>query len=138
MPSAVFLVVAIIAVGLLVLIAIILKSTHRHSFNKEEYQTRWLKIENGLRKDEPASYALAVMEGDKLLDKALREYGVSGKTMGERLKRMDGHLSEINKVWSAHKVRNQIAHQDSYRVDYATANRALAIYKRALKDLGAI
>lgn len=138
MPSAVFLVIAIIAVGLLVLIAIILKSAHRHTFNKEEYQTRWLKIENSLRKDEPSSYALAVIEGDKLLDKAMREYGVSGKTMGERLKRMDGKLSEINKVWTAHKVRNQIAHADDFQLDYATASRALATFKRALKDLGAI
>ncbi len=138
MPSAVFLVIAIIAVGLLALIAIVLKGNSRHSFDKEEYQTRWLKIENGLQKSDPNSYAIAVMNGDKLLDKAMIEMGVGGKTMGERLKRVDGRLSDINKVWYAHKIRNQIAHEPDFLLEYTTANRALASFKQALKDLGAI
>lgn len=138
MPSAVCLVVAIIAVGLLALIAIVLKGNNRHSFDKEEYQTRWLKVENSLKKDEPNSYAVAVMNGDKLLDKAMIEMGIGGKTMGERLKRSDNRLSDINKVWYAHKIRNQIAHEPDSHLDYTEASKALASFKRALKDLGAI
>lgn len=138
MPSAVFLIIAIIAVGLLALIAIVLKGNNRHSFDKEEYQTRWLKIENGLKKSDPNSYAVAVMNGDKLLDKAMIEMGVSGKTMGERLKRVDSRLSDVNKVWYAHKIRNQIAHEPDFQLEYTTASHALASFKRALKDLGAI
>ncbi len=138
MSSAVCLVVAIIAVGLLALIAIVLKGNSRHSFDKEEYQTRWLKVENSLKKDDPNSYAVAVMNGDKLLDKAMIEMGIGGKTMGERLKRVDGRLSDVNKVWYAHKIRNQIAHEPDFQLDYTAASRALASFKRALKDLGAI
>ncbi len=138
MPSAVCLIIAIVAVGLLALIAIVLKGNSRHSFDKEEYQTRWLKVENSLKKDEPNSYAVAVMNGDKLLDKAMIEMGIAGKTMGERLKRVDSRISDINKVWYAHKIRNQIAHEPDFHLDYATASRALASFKRALKDLGAI
>lgn len=138
MSSAVCLIVAIIAVGLLALIAIVLKGNGRHSFDKEEYQTRWLKVENSLKKDDPNSYAIAVMNGDKLLDKAMIEMGIGGKTMGERLKRVDSRLSDVNKVWYAHKIRNQIAHESDFQLDYTAANRALASFKRALKDLGAI
>ena len=58
--------------------------------------------------------------------------------MGERLKRVDGRLSDINKVWYAHKIRNQIAHEPDFLLEYTTANRALASFKQALKDLGAI
>ena len=43
LPPVVFLIIAIIAVGLFALVAIILNGkTHR--LDVEEYQTRWLKI----------------------------------------------------------------------------------------------
>ncbi len=138
LSPAVFLVIAIIAVGLLALIALVLTGKHAHVFNVEEYQTRWLKIENSLVKGDPRSYSLAVLNADKLLDRALREMNVSGKNMGERLKHMDGRFSKINAVWYAHKLRNQIAHEQDFEIEYSQASRALAIFKQALKELGAI
>ena len=90
-----------------------------------------------MRGDE-RSYAFAVMEADKLLDRALRELGIPGKTMGERMKRVGNRFSEVNRVWGAHKIRNQLAHEQDFTVDYETANRALASFRQALKDLGAI
>lgn len=138
LPSLVFLVIAIIAVGLLMLVAIALTGKRSHTFNIEEYQTRWLKVENGLVRGDPRSYSLSVIEADKLLDKALNEMGLPGKTMGERLKRVTDKFEKPNAVWSAHKLRNQIAHEHGFDVDYAQASRALAAFKQALKDLGAI
>lgn len=138
MQPAISLVVAIIAIALFFLVAIVLKGNHGHNFDVEAYQTRWLKIQNGLIKGNSNSYTIAVLEADKLLDRALREMNIAGKTMGERLKRMDGRFSEINDVWRAHKIRNQIAHDDDYTIDYNTASHALAAFKQALKDLGAI
>lgn len=137
-PSLVFLVIAIVAVGLLMLVAMALTSKRSHTFNVEAYQTRWLQVENGLVKDDPRSYSLAVIEGDKLLDKALNEMNLPGKTMGERLKRVTNKFEKPNAVWSAHKLRNQIAHEHGFEVDYGQAHRALAAFKQALKDLGAI
>lgn len=138
LPSLVFLVIAIIAVGLLMLVAIALTGKRSHTFDVEEYQTRWLKVENGLVRGDPRSYSLSVIEADKLLDKALNEMGLPGKTMGERLKRVTDKFEKPNAVWSAHKLRNQIAHEHGFDVDYAQASRALAAFKQALKDLGAI
>lgn len=137
-PSLVFLVIAIVAVGLLMLVAMALTSKRSHTFNVEAYQTRWLQVENGLVKDDPRSYSMAVIEGDKLLDKALNEMNLPGKTMGERLKRVTNKFEKPNAVWSAHKLRNQIAHEHGFEVDYGQAHRALAAFKQALKDLGAI
>ncbi len=137
LPPVVFLIIAIIAVGLFALVAIILNGkTHR--LDVEEYQTRWLKIKNSLVRGDERSYAFAVMEADKLLDRALRELGIPGKTMGERMKRVGNRFSEVNRVWGAHKIRNQLAHEQDFTVDYETANRALASFRQALKDLGAI
>ncbi|MBQ8984849.1 hypothetical protein IJ098_03280 [Candidatus Saccharibacteria bacterium] len=136
--SIIFLLIAIVIVGIMVFIAISITSKRRYSFDKEDYQTDWLKIENSLDKDNKQSYNSAVIDADKLLDKALNEMGLPGKTMGERMKRAGGYFSQVNSVWYAHKIRNQIAHEHGFSVDYNQAKHALASFKQALKDLGAI
>lgn len=135
---AIFLIIAIFAVGLFALVAIILKGKHKHNFDVEEYQTRWLKIENSLVKGDPRTYSMALINADKLLDKALRELGLAGKTMGERMKRINDRFTDANHVWYAHKLRNQIAHEEDFEIGYTDANKALAAFRQALKDLGAI
>ena len=131
-------IIAIIIVAIFVFLAIALTGKRGHRFNIEDYQVRFLAIENKLNKDNSASYVLAVINGDKLLDKALVEMGVPGKTMGDRLKRIGGKFTDVNAVWRAHKLRNVIAHEQDYELTYRQAANALAIYKQALKDLGAI
>lgn len=137
LSPVVFLVIAIVAVGLFALVAIVLNGKSRR-LDVQEYQTRWLKIKNSLVRGDERSYGLAVMEADKLLDHALRELGIPGKTMGERMKRVGNRFSEVNRVWSAHKIRNQLAHEQDFSIDYATASHALNSFRQALKDLGAI
>ena len=130
---------AIFVVGALIFIAILLTSNRRYNFNKLEYQSDFLAIENSLERDNPQSYNMAVVEADKLLDKAMHEMGIPGKTMGDRLKKCGKEkFSKLDSVWHAHKLRNQIAHEPRFSVDYQQARRALATYRQALKDLGAI
>ena len=129
---------AVLIVAVLVFMAILATSKRGHHFDKEAYQTRFLAIDNKLDKDVPATYMATIIEADKLLDKALMEAGVPGKTMGDRLKRSGGRFSDVNAVWRAHKLRNAIAHESDLEVGYKQAMNALAIYKQALKDLGAI
>lgn len=136
--TIIFLLIAIVLVGVMVFVAISLTSKKRYSFEKEEYQADWLHIENSLIKDNKATYTTAIIEADKLLDKALLEMGVPGKNMGERLKKADSYFSQVNSVWHAHKMRNQIAHEHGFTVEYLQAKRALASFKQALKDLEAI
>ena len=130
--------IAIIIVAVFVFIAIGLTGKRGHKFNIEEYQTRFLTIENKLNKDTPSTFALAIIDGDKLLDKALIEMGIPGKTMGDRLKRASNKFTQLDAVWRAHKIRNIIAHESDFELSYRQAANALAIYKQALKDLGAI
>lgn len=131
-------IIAIIIVAVLIFVAICATGKRSHRFNVEDYQTRFLRIENRLIKDNPATFALTIINGDKLLDKAMMEMGVPGKTMGDRLKRAGDKFTDINAVWRAHKLRNMIAHEDDMEISYRQAAGALAIYKQALKDLGAI
>lgn len=130
---------SIFVVGILIFVAIILTGKRKYTFNKLEYQTDFLAIENSLTKENPQSYNMAVVEGDKLLDKALMEMGLPGRTMGERLKKCGKEkFTQTNAVWNAHKLRNQIAHEPGFKLEYHQAKHALAVYRQALRDLGAI
>ena len=131
-------ILAIIIVAILVFVAIVLTGKRTHRFNTEEYQARFLEIENKLDKNNTATFAMSVINADKLLDKAMHEMGIPGKTMGERLKKSGSRFSDINTVWRAHKLRNAIAHESDLEITYRQAANALVIYKQALKDLGAI
>ncbi len=126
----------LIVAGLILVVIVYTKGGSQ--LNQEKYRTKWLTIERSLTKDQPASYHLSVLNADKLLDHALKESGYKGKTMGERLKGAGGKFSNRNAVWASHKLRNQIAHEPDVQVKYDTARRALASFKQALKDVGAI
>lgn len=131
--------VAILFVGILVFIAVSATKKRGTIFNQDEYQTDFLKIENMLTRENELSHNAAIVNADKLLDRALCEMGAPGKNMGERLKKVGkDRFSQLNSVWYVHKLRNQIAHEHDFSVDYHQARRALSTYKQALKDLGAI
>ena len=131
-------ILAILIVAVFVFVAILLTGKRGHTFNKQTYQAKFLAIENGLSKESPASWKVTIIEADKLLDKALIEMGVPGKTMGDRLKRRGDKFQHLNSVWRAHKLRNYIAHESGFEISYKQAFNALKIYKQALIDLGAI
>ena len=131
--------IAIVVVGILLYVAISISRKRGPSFNKEDYQVDYLRIENALTEGSEASYSMTIINGDKLLDKALCEMGVPGRTMGDRLKKVGKEkFTQLNAVWHAHKLRNQIAHEQDFQPTYAQAKHALETYKQALKDLGAI
>ncbi len=136
--GVVIFIIAILIVAVFVFIAILLTGKRGYHFNMEAYQAKFLAIENKLQKDNVASYSLVIIEADKLLDKALNEMGVAGKTMGDRLKKSGDRFADINAVWRVHKLRNAIAHETDLEIGYKQATTALSIYKQALKDLGAI
>lgn len=134
----VFLGVAILICAVLLFFAINLTKPHKIILDKEKFQTRWLKIENSVKKESPESWHLALINADKLVDIALRDLKISGQTMGERLKNSKDKFSSPNSIWHAHKLRNVIAHETDVDINFDQTRRALASFKQALKDLGAI
>lgn len=100
---------------------------------------KWQSVLDKLTKEDQDSYKLAVIEADKIFDDLLKRIGYQGKDMGERLKQLTpAQLSNLDEVWQAHKVRNQIAHQPDFKITRAQAQRAVEIYQRALEDLEAL
>lgn len=128
--------VLIIAVLLVVVVMLTKKGAVQLDVNK--YRLKWMTIEKQLDKSDLSRCAMAVLSADKLLDQALREKGVKGQTMGERMKTAQDVWTSANAVWGAHKLRNQIAHESDHHVTYDDARRAMSGFKQALKDVGAI
>ena len=131
-------IIAILIVAVLIFVAILLTGKRGYHFNVTQYQAKFLAIENKLSADNPATFMTTIIEADKLLDKAMIEMGLMGKTMGDRLKKAGSRFSNLNAVWRAHKLRNAIAHESDIEVSFKQASNALQVYKQALKDLGAI
>lgn len=94
-------------------------------------QSHWIRIIDAFKSHPNQS----VMDADKLLDYALKCYGYEGP-LGEKLKKAKGHFSDLNGVWSAHKLRNTLAHE-LVHVSDDVSRKALSQFKRALNDLGA-
>lgn len=128
---------AVLIVGA-VLFAVITFGKRGKVLDVDKYRVRWLSIEQSLARDNEASLHMAIINADKLVDQALRDKGVTGQTMGDRLKASKTSFSQLDALWNAHKLRNKIAHEPNVAIGYDQTRRALASFKRALKDLGAI
>lgn len=111
----------------------------RTDMSRHRAQEGWSTIQEHFFKGDENDLKVAIMDADKLLNEALRGAGVLGTQLGDRLKKLrPGQLPNIDDVWQAHKVRNQIAHEPGFVLKRDLAERALDIYEKALQSLGAL
>lgn len=130
--------VSVLIIGALAIATIMFTKKGGMQLDVDKYRLKWMGIEKQLSKDDQSGCVLAVLNADKLLDQALRDRGIRGQTMGERMKSAKNMWTNANAVWGAHKLRNQIAHESDHHLSYEDARRAIAGFKQALKDVGAI
>lgn len=114
----------------LALIVAVARLRKKKSIDQKFFQEQWQKI---LAQSENNPHQ-AILNADKLIDKSLELKGYRG-TLGEKLKASDKLFSDINGLWSAHKLRNTIAHEIDHNVSKDQAKAALRAFKKALRDL---
>lgn len=134
--SAPLIIVAIVILLGLGLLALISRFQPKRRLDNAWYQSQWRGIELQFV-DGKAGQKLAVINADKLVDRAMSEKAFKGKTMGEKLKNHPNAFSNLNGVWRAHKLRNRIAHDHS-EVSEVDCRYALNDLRQALKELGAL
>lgn len=88
----------------------------------------WAAIDGKLRElellfavNDQSSSKNLIMTADSLVDRIMKEAGVPGATMGDRLKYMQNLLDRavLNRLWAAHKKRNELAHHsESFVADW--------------------
>jgi len=99
----------------------------------------WNHILEKARKNPPQSLFLAILEADSLVDNVLKKAGVPGEHMADRLERLAGrNLKTIDRLWRAHKVRNDLAHTPGFTLDSHDAEQILSDYEAFLKEIEAI
>jgi hypothetical protein len=103
--------------------------------DRKAIRARWDEIERLVSSGEHMALKMAVLEADKLLDHALKAMAMSGNTLGERLKFAAYRYPNIREVWWAHRLRNSLAHEPTFRLEKHTAKRAIKEFERALRML---
>lgn len=98
----------------------------------------WLKIKNLLFSQRESDYKLALIEADNLLDEILTKMGYKGDNLIERLNQLDQSiLPNLDEVFKAHKIRNNVVHDPDYKLTYEEVKTCLDIYQKSLQDLEA-
>jgi hypothetical protein len=127
----------LIVIGLAIVFYVyIAHRSPKKSLDTSWYNAQWHSIETTLN-DGHSGQVLAIINADKLLDNAMKQKGIRGQNMGERLKNSGSHFHNLNAVWSAHKLRNRIAHETNIQIDQQEVRRALKAIQEALRNIGA-
>jgi len=89
-----------------------------------------------LKGGSPSQMRQALISADKTMDAALKDL-VSGSGMGERLKYAKNLFSPdtYDKIWKAHKVRNNLVHEAGYEPTYFVLKSSIEDLKRGLIEL---
>ncbi|HUA13422.1 MAG TPA: hypothetical protein VL989_02900 [Candidatus Sulfotelmatobacter sp.] len=110
----------------------------RKKLKPKKFAAEWAKITANCssRKQWPN----AVIQADKLLDKALKRKGYKGKATGEKLVAAQHDLKFNEEVWFAHKLSKKLAENE---IDVRTLKKkdilmAMAGIREALRDIGAL
>ncbi|MBI2023060.1 hypothetical protein HYT01_00660 [Candidatus Giovannonibacteria bacterium] len=102
----------------------------------EKSKAEWEAILQKGVSDDENERKFAIISADSLLDKIFKMAGYAGENLGERLKQIErGDIINLDGLWEAHKVRNLIAHETSFRLSKEEALRVLTLYGKVLREL---
>ena len=103
---------------------------------KEEIRQNWEEIQRLASSQIASDWNMAILRADALIDDILRERRTEGTNLPDRLKTLgSGTIPSIDKVLSAHHLRNIIAHEPLEQHTRETIAQALAAYEQALREL---
>ncbi len=106
------------------------------AFPKRHLNKSWQKILSRLNKNDEANLRLALIEADNLFDDLLKQIRLPGESMADRLKYLNAsQISNIDEIWQAHKLRNQIVHNAEYPITRNEIEFGVHAYEKALKEL---
>lgn len=101
---------------------------------------RWHYILSLLEGINESDWRVAIIEGDSMLDEELEKKGWAGNGLGEKLENgTSAGLRSISDAWTAHKVRNQIAHAGSdFSLTQNEARRTIKLFQNVFEELGVL
>ncbi len=104
--------------------------------NKDYFAAHWRELKTYLRSKK--TWPEAIIEADRLLDKALKKRKFRGKSMGERLVSAQRIFTDNDSLWFAHNLCKKVLVDDNVRLKEADVKDALLGFGQALRDIGAL
>ena len=112
---------------------------HKHAFDVPRYRKHWDDLKAHAEESPPQSLTLAVIAADNLVDDALKEMGLEGEHMADRLEQLHrGDLPSLDDLWRAHRIRNDLVHTVGFTLTPNETREVLDVYERFLLELGAL
>jgi hypothetical protein len=107
------------------------------SYATKKGEKQWQNLMKKMELTSEAEWKLAVIEAESMLDETFQRINILGESFGERLKQIKTEqLKNLEDVWEAHKIRNNIVHDPDYRLTLGQAKKVLETYEKALRELG--
>lgn len=108
----------------------------RRKLKTKKFEAQWKELQKFCSSKE--TWALAVINADKLLDEALKKKKLKGKSMGERLVEAQRQLTDNDAVWFAHNLAKKLLEDSAPRLRERDVKKSLVGVRQALRDLGAL
>jgi len=103
------------------------------------FKERWMTIEKQFSPNSSESIKLSIIEADKLVDDALKQIGLKGEHMADRLDQLsEDDIFSLPGIWRSHRLRNSIVHTPGFEVRPQTAEKALEAYRAFLMEIGVL
>jgi len=138
MKTSLLIIIGASAATLVVIVAVailIFRSKRRRNYPAIVHE-KWLDVQRLCSSKE--TWALAVINADKLLEDALKRTRFKGKSIGERLVAAQRKLSDNDGVWFAHNLSKKLIAETNSKLREADVKKALIGVRQALRDLGAM
>lgn len=102
-------------------------------------EDRWRLIVKKFDTASPDTMRIAIIEADALADEVLKQMGMPGEHMADRLENLSSEdLPSLDRLWRAHKIRNNLVHSPGFEISGNEAQRTIEDYTAFLKEVGII
>lgn len=106
--------------------------TLRDALTHERWQSMLKKFALGT----PESMRIAIIEADALVDTTLKGMDIEGDHLADRLSNLETEdIKSMNRVWRAHRLRNDLVHTPGFILSPDDAKTALSDYEAFLKEI---
>lgn len=111
---------------------------HKKTFTLREavLKEHWGKIKARAAAGSPDTLRVAIIDADKFTDDVLKQMGLEGEHMADRLEKISSQeVRSLDRLWSAHRLRNNLVHTPGFQVSAAESKKALEDYEAFLKEI---
>ena len=99
-------------------------------------QERWRAVLAKAASGSADAFRIAIIDADKLADDALKQLGLEGEHMADRLEKITpAELRSLERLRRAHRIRNDFVHTPGFELSREAAARALEDYQAFLKEV---